>query len=520
MSQETIIAYTEVSFKDFLFKNKRNRTILWFAAVAIVIQFAVFKYFYPFASFIHGDSFSYLKAADQNLIINTYMIGYSKFLRLFSVFAKSDYILVAFQYLFLQLSSLFLLFTIFIFYKVSKATEIILLCFMTLNPLYLHLANLISSDGFFLAISFTWFTLLLWIINRPSNKLILWHAIVLLIAFTIRYNAMIYPFIAAVAFFLSKLTIRQKITGFGLSIMLCVMFIGYTMYLYKSLTGYWQYSPFSGWQLANNAMYTYRYVNKANRKPVPKNFQRLDQMVREYFDSTRDTKRFFIEKLQASTFYMWSPGLPLMKYRDNLYKADTSATELKKWASMGPIYKSYGIYIIKEYPMHFLQYFVWPNTSKYYAPPIEFLEHYNSGRSDVSKQAKEWFGYKSKTIKTRFDNNKVRILDFYPILSGIINVSMAFLFLCYLFLKGWQYNIICYKGLLLGSILWFFNAGFTIFASSAALRFQAFPVFLTAIYVTLILDWMAQLMKDFKWHKIKDQNQVKHLAASKLSIEQ
>src|SRR5689334_2481221 len=100
------------NFKEFLFKNKQNRLLLILTSAAIIIQFGVFKYLYPYASYIHGDSFSYLNAADQNLTINTYLIGYSKFLRLFSVFAKPDYMLVAFQYLLIQFSTLFLLFTI------------------------------------------------------------------------------------------------------------------------------------------------------------------------------------------------------------------------------------------------------------------------------------------------------------------------------------------------------------------------------------------------------------------------
>src|SRR5687768_1460921 len=107
----------EQSFKAFLFQYKRNKQILYLAAAAIVIQFAIFKYLYPFASYIHGDSFSYINAADNNLTINTYLIGYSKFLRLISIFAKPDIVLVSIQYLMIQCSALFLLFTIFYFYK-------------------------------------------------------------------------------------------------------------------------------------------------------------------------------------------------------------------------------------------------------------------------------------------------------------------------------------------------------------------------------------------------------------------
>src|SRR5688500_12929942 len=120
MTEPMNISPNEVSFKDFLLKNRRNRTILSLIGATIVIQFAIFKYLYPFASFIHGDSFSYLNAAYHNNSINTYMVGYSNFIRLVSVFTKSDTILVALQYLLLQASSLFLLFSIFYFYKPGK----------------------------------------------------------------------------------------------------------------------------------------------------------------------------------------------------------------------------------------------------------------------------------------------------------------------------------------------------------------------------------------------------------------
>lgn len=498
MNQQTIIQ-TEISFKDYLFKDRRNRRILWVAAVSIVIQFAIFKYLYPYASYIHGDSFAYLDAADKNLTINTYMIGYSKFLRLFSVFAKPDIVLVSFQYLLIQSSALILLFTIFYFYRVGKGFQTVLFCFMVFNPLFLHLANMVSSDGFFLALSLLWFSSILWIIHKPSNKIIIWHAIVMFIAFTVRYNAMIYPVIAAIAFWLSDLTLRKKVIGLGSGLLLCCWFIGLTMYQYKKLTGYWQYSPFSGWQMANNAMYAYRYVDSADRKPVPKKFKALDNMVRRFYDRTRNLTIYPSEREQASTFYMWSQGMPLMVYRDSLFRAkDSNAIELKKWASMGPLYKDYGIYIIKQYPLFFAKYFLWPNSRKYYAPPVEFLEKYNSGYKTVSDQTKKWFGYKSTSVNTRMKNNKTWILDIYPILSGVINLVMLFGIIYFLVLKGWQFNIVFKKMLLIGGTIWLLNAVFTISASSAALRFQSFPLILTTTFALLLIDWMVQLMKNMK----------------------
>jgi hypothetical protein len=486
---------TPTSFKHFLFHNKRNRLTLYFAAVAIILQFAIFKYLYPFASYIHGDSFSYLDGARQNLTINTYMIGYSKFLRVFNTFAKPDYMLVAFQYLFIQCSVLFLLFTVFYFYKPGRYMQIILLSLMVFNPLFLHLGNLVSSDGIFLGLSCIWFALLLWLIHRPSNKIIIWQAVILFIVFTFRYNALIYPVIAIFAFSLSRLSLRKKIAGLTLALLLIGCFVGFTMWRYKVLTGYWQYAPFSGWQLANNAMYAYREVDKSDRKPVPEQFLALDKKIRTFYDQNR---RLYLG--EASTFYMWTPGLSLMQYRDSLFKKanDTAAIELKKWASMGPLYKDYGLHIIQKYPLHFLRYFIWPNAKKYYAPPIEFLETYNSGKNYVTPQAKNWFGYKSIKVSVRMKNIKVRVLDYYPFLSGIINLLMLFGLLYYLFLKGWQYNPIFNKTILLAGFVWLINAGFTIFASSAALRFQSFPIILTTLFTLLLIDWMIQLMRQLK----------------------
>lgn len=494
------ITADQPTFKQFLFHNRRNRTILYLAAAAIIIQFSIFKYLYPFASYIHGDSFSYLGAAHNNLTINTYLIGYSKFLRVFNTFAKPDYILVGFQYLFIQCSVLFLLFSIFYFCKPLKVIQNTLLCFMVFNPLFLHLGNMVSSDGFFLALSCTWFALLLWIINRPSNKIIAWQAVVLLIAFTVRYNAMIYPFIAGIAFWLSGLPWKKKLAGVGFGLAACGLFVGFTMLQYKKLTGYWQYSPFSGWQFANNAMYTYRDVDSADRKPVPEKFRALDNSIRDFYYKTKNKAKYPSELAEASTFYMWSPSMPLMQYRDSLFKKkkDSTASELKKWASMGPFYKAYGLYIIKKYPWHFLAHFVWPNSRKYYAPPVEFLEEYNTGNQHVSLQAARWFGYKNQKVKVRMGDQKVWILDFYPILSGIINVLMLFGLLYYVLLKGWQYNSIFNKTIILAGALWLINAGFTIFASSAALRFQSFPIILSTTFALLLVDWMAQLMKTMR----------------------
>ncbi|MEP7372306.1 MAG: hypothetical protein ABI675_02885 [Chitinophagaceae bacterium] len=362
---------------------------------------------------------------------------------------------------------------------------------MIFNPLFLHLSNLVSSDCFFASLSLLWLTSLLWILNKPSNRVLVWHIVILFLSYTVRYNAMIYPFISIVAMFFSKVVIRRKIASISIVVLLCGLFVLHTGYQYKKLTGVWQYSPFSGWQLANNAMYAYRHVNPGERKPVAKKYSELDRMIREYFDSTRDTKKYPMEAAMASTFYMWSPGMPLVKYKEKIFQKDSSAGDLKQWATMGPIYKDYGIHIIKKYPWHFVKYFIWPNAHKYYTPPVEFLRMYNGGKDSVYGLAQDWFNYNSPKVSTRTKTLKVNILNFYPILSGIVNAVMLFSILFFGMLNGFNKNTNLRKAIYLGGSIWLLNAGFTITASSAALRFQTFPILIAMTFTLLLIDWIS-----------------------------
>lgn len=483
-----------LSFSTFLFRNKLNRHFLWFAAIVAVVQFTVFKYFYPFASYIHGDSFVYLTAAAQNADINTHLIGYSRFLRLFSVFSSSDTVLTAFQYLMAQASGLFCLYTLFYFHAISRSMRYILVGFMVINPMFLYMANMVSSDCLFMSLSLTWFALLLWLVHRPSNRIIFWHTLVIAFAFTVRYNALVYPAIAILVFLLAKLSWQKKLIGMLVPTALCGLFIMYTGHKYKELTGIWQFSPFSGWQAANNALYTYRYVDSADRKPVPEKFRVLDSMVRNYFDTHRDIKKYPYEDIKASTFYMWSAGMPLFNYREKIFRdrKDSTSPDLKRWATMAPLYRGYGTHILKRYPIHYARHFLWPNLIKYYAPPAEFLEFYNGGYDSVNTRASAWFHYSNARVYSRIKDPKAYPLEIYPILTGIMNVVLVCCLACYIWLGGWRERNNFSKTILLVTVIWLLNAAFTIVSSPAAIRLQAFPILLETIFALILVDWLWQ----------------------------
>ncbi|KAA2239748.1 NAD(P)-binding protein [Chitinophaga agrisoli] len=477
-----------LSFKHFVFRTPRNKVYLWLAGIAILLQFGVFKYFYPYASFINDDSYVYLETAYHNLPINTYPVGYPNFLRLFSVFSRSDLALVAFQYLSLQAALLGFLFTVFYFYQPGRYVERFLLAFLVLNPVFLYLANYISSDTLFITLSLVWFTLLLWVVQRPATQLILWHGLVLFVAFTVRYNALYYPLIAGIAYLLSPQRRWIKLAGPVFGLLLIGVFVLYTGNIYKRLTGTRQFSPFTGWQLANNAMYAYRYVDSADRKPAPKRLQPLDNMVRHYFDTSRNLATHPAEQQKAGTAYMWTHNMPLQQYMRTHYRDTTH--ELKRWASLGPLYADYGNYLIKQYPLTFLQYYIWPNAKRYYAPPVEFLQMYSTGKDSVALVAQAWFAYDSRKITTRANSFNVYILNFLPVVAGGLQVVFLLSLIYYVLLQGYRQQPWMQRGIWLTAALWSINFGFSIFASPIALRFQLFPIIVAITFTALFVEYI------------------------------
>ncbi|RFM28223.1 NAD(P)/FAD-dependent oxidoreductase [Deminuibacter soli] len=488
-------ATSQGSFKDFLLRNKWNKLFLWIAGISIVTLFAVFKYYYPMAGFISGDSYAYLQSATVNSSVNTYPIGYSMFLRIYSTFWESDTLLVALQYIFIQSAALYFLYTLCWFYKPGKVIFSLIFIFIVFNPVFLYLSNYVSSDSLFLAVSILWFTQLLWILHAPTNKLIVWHALVLFLAFTIRYNALWYPFISTVAIFLTQKPLQFKLASITAVFVLIAAFILVNIGKYNRISGHAQFSPFSGWQMANNAMYAYRFVEHKDTLHTPAQFKKLDGLIRHYFDTTQDLRLHPQEMLVANTWYMWDPKSPLQVYMNQQYSKDSTATILKRWSSMGPLYGAYGSWLMKKYPSTFTKYYLWPNAMKYYTPPVEFLKTYNMGLDSVFPIAQMWFGYKTTKAHSRFSDYKVTTLEFYPIFTGIMNVLFLSSFFALLFLKGLKQNAIFSGAILLSAGIWVCNFSFSVFASPVALRFQLFPLLVAVCFALLNIEkiWNASL---------------------------
>jgi hypothetical protein len=494
---------TTTPFKQWLWANKENRRLFWFSLIIMALSFTWLKIVYPFPNFMPPDSIFYIESANNNDFINIWPIGYSIFLRMISVISKSDLLLVILQYVLLQTTILYLLFSVRYLFNPSKWMFRILLCITVTNPLLLHIANFVSSDSLFIVLSILWFTQLLWLLYRPSMSLIMTHAIILLFSFMVRYNALYYPFVSFVLIGFCDISRRLKILGIGFSIGLLLIFIGRTQNEYYQKTGASQFSAFGGWQLAANSLYGYAISERYPSSKVPRAFAPLHEVVNQHMA--------VLEKLEVrpdrdiGIYYLWDQNTPLWTFFLTTHKNDSGSIFLK-WAKMAPLYKKYGYYLITQNPWAYIKHFVLPNVSKYYVPPASFMESYNLGMDTVNYKAANWFQWKNNKVYTRSKTPVISIVTLSTIPIAMIN-WLFLMNLCGFIIAGGfkRCGIYAKRATICMLMVWLINFLFSICAAPIELRYQLFPLLITSVFMFLYMAWLINLA--FLQHKVSNSNQ-------------
>jgi hypothetical protein len=484
---------TTQPFTLWLVQDKENKRLIWFSVAIIIVSFGWLKFVYPYPNFMPPDSYSYLDTAYKNEFISQWPIGYSKFLRIVSVFSRSHLLLVVLQYLLLMTSVLYLLFTIRYLLAPGKWLFRGLLAVSVVNPLLPHIANFVSSDCLFAVFSLVWFTQLLWIIAQPTLRLLLFHATILLMAFIVRFSAIWYPFISiAIIVLTSYIPKRIKWLGIGTIVTGLLIFIGSTQYEYYKKTGTIQYSAFGGWQMAANGLYAYAHAEPIDPAKAPYEFRDLHAVVNHHLDSLRKLANWPYEHI--GVYYLWDPKSPLTTYaKQQGQKNGIKKTYFIAWATMGSLYGDYGRWLIKEHPGLFLKHFAWPNLVRYYKPPTLFMGVYNLHDRTVDSIAVTWFNWKNNQLPTRLADTNIYIMDYIQTLLAIINplfIASILLFLCYSGLKQCSKTS---KHLLICMLLvWVGNCVFSVVSAPTELRYQIFPIVITLPFCILFMSWVVR----------------------------
>lgn len=365
----------------------------------------------------------------------------------------------------------------------------VLLLVCMFSPLLLHVSNFVSSDALFATLSLIWFAQLLQIIEKPTWGVLFLHAVVLLLVFTVRYNALYYPFISITAIILTKMRAWKKRIGVVAILVLLGTFIGYTQWYYDKETSRAQFSPFGGWQLASNALFAYAHLSPSQRKEAPAEFKELHAIVNRHMDSLHQLSNR--PDAMLGIYYLWDPQSPLQEFKRVSWHNDTSTSLFARWALMGPMYSKYGSYLITQYSGAYIRHFVWPNLIAYYVPQPEFLSAYNMGKDTVEQVAVEWFGLKDNKVHSNTSSFLVHISSYYAIVLAFVNLLFVLGIVGFLLLKGLiNSSQFARKASYWILFVWLSNICFSVLASPIVLRYQVFPMLITQTLMIWLVDYL------------------------------
>ncbi len=475
------------NYRSFIWDNKQNRQLLLASVIISLLLFYLLTRAYPVPDmFEDGHSYIYAAAKKNEVFFRPY--GYSKFLGILYNFSHSANFVVWVQHLMFILAGIFLLTSIdFLIGFKNKYIKWIGWILITINPLGLFVDLTVASDSIFTSITILWMTTLLWIFVRPR-----WHWIILSIlllywAFNIRYNALYYPFLFAIAILLTP---RLKMLYKSGAILLALMVI---LGAYKSTrdkvelaTGAQVFAGFEGWQMANNTLYYFKKVDFKVDPAEEPDIRMLDTLVRYLIDS------FPSNATDGSTIgpdYIWNKKSPLKRfipYYQQKYKLKSYYTT---WYHVSKLYGDYARIIIAADPGAYFKYFILTNARCYFWPDLESLHDFDATKAAYPETTRSWYKIrKEKPILLGHDYKKIFMAPYTLFNAVLLIISLVILLL---FLLSKRKKLLKKEEMEAGApiILWllyyFANAAFSIIASVVVMRYQA-PFILLAICFTLI----------------------------------
>lgn len=449
------------------------------AGAAMIVVWIIFKHFYPYADFF-TDSYTYIQAAAGKDVIDYRPIGYSVFLRLVHAVSASDTFLVTLQYLLVQSASLVLYTRLQRICRPAPWVQWLILAFLVFNPVIPYTCNYVSSDALFIALSLLWLNLLTGIILRPSWGRLWLQLVLLALIFNIRYVALYYPAVAAIAFFWVRKDLFFKAVGVVTSLAVVLTGIFLIKAITRQQTGAPIFSAFSGWQIANNALHLYPYTPVDTTGMPSAESRVLAAYVKTYFD--RVGPALVKSGPEATTAYMWERSSPLHQYM-SVYQKSHSLSYFIAWNRVAVTFTEYGYHLVREHPLAFGRYYLWPSAKSYFLTPLDVYAVYNEGKMEVDPVAKGWFNYKSTRLRVSSPTIQARLLGWVPGLYIFLNVIFV---LAATFFLSARARRLSHPGftfcLRLVCAYLLANAAFCIFACPTVLRYQVLPVILLFVF--------------------------------------
>lgn len=459
-----------------LISDPYNRNYAFIGLFISLLIWVLFKYFHPYPYFTY-DSYLYLADAVANVNVSYRPIGYSKFIRWMSDISHSQCFIVSVQYWMFRISILYLFLTLRIFLNLGQRTSLVLFVFLLFNPLYLDACNHVLSDSLFTSISIFWFTQIIWISNGSPKWMVFSQGVLLLLAFVLRYNALYYPIISTIVILLCPIERKWKILGICFQFILVGGFYFYTSHLISKSTGVFQFSPMSGWKIANNALYMLDNMQSDKAVDVPKEFIGVDTFVQKYLKSPHYINKLQEQDITNGSYFIFMENSPLNMYMVSKYGTVTTRIDFFKVA---PYFKKYGNYLISHNPVPFFEYVIWPNFQQYMIPNTEV---FNSGdiklyyvqKEEEKKVARPFIDLVEFKPLIQFGIIRSEIFSFFPVLFFILHlnfiVSLVAVFLIHILIRKLEINM---RLSFLILFFWLVNISFSTISAPSVLRFELF----------------------------------------------
>jgi hypothetical protein len=342
--------------------------------------------------------------------------------------------------------------------------------------------------------STVWLTLLIWILNRPNIYHILIQALLMFVMFTFRYNAMLYPLIAAGVILFSKMRRWVKVMGVLLGPALIIPFIIWSAQAAKVMTGTAQFPPIlGGWQWGNNALYFRGFIQEDSAIfPTPQT-RELDGIARRFFSLPYRPQDQLAD--EVANYFIRHPEAPLKQYMGRHYQPKNEYESVAAWGKSAIVFDQYGKFLIKRHPWAYARYYLLVNTKNYFIPPLEKLEIYNLGEDSMWPEAQEWFEYSSPKIWCVSKQLQGTVLVLFPVFFLVLN--LYYLIGLWMFIQRGGFRktsrIVQYT-ILTTTVFLALNAAFSIFANIIVIRYEIFPMLVFLAFVMLLTDYVEILL--------------------------
>jgi hypothetical protein len=290
----------------------------------------------------------------------------------------------------------------------------------------------------------------------------------------------------------------------------------YTRNTAEALTGKKQFSLFTGWQLANNALYMYRHIQiDTSRLPSPRS-RELDQLCRRFYNHTSQDFDLFLLEHDGNFFIQYSDS-PLKQYFSSNYNPKDQYDNVVAWGKSAIVFGEYGEWLIIHHPVSFIRYFMLLNSKNYFFPPLEKLEVYNLGNDEVGWIAQDWFDYKTPMITSFSKNMQGKLLTIFPFVFCFLNILFIGSIGWLLFnRKSIPITRELKSTLLVTGCLLMANFFFCIFATIIVMRYQFFPMIVTLLFSILLFEVLEKKTKVENEHKVIIQEDSGNLRISKV----